>query len=315
MQADSLPLITVFVPWIGREAYIQQAIESLLRQDYPRLEILISDNSLSHSARSVIGALEDPRIRLIERSERRLSAAAHYEACLRDARGEYVMILSDDDVAEPRYISSMYEAMTSRPGVTVCIGEQIAIGKNDDVRPPPSSGVHFEIYHGPAFVVRRLLNSRSMPIITYMSLFARRADMLRYPYRDYPDGSHSDNYMFIALALDGQVAVSSAKLYYRIYESSGGLSTPFGFLLIACSRYKRDMAQLLRRHRQELGIATASVIRILIHAKTSALMGRRLLGMYRKRMRPARFAASLVQLAFYACGISPLGKAPPTACK
>jgi len=303
MRADALPLITVFVPWIGREPFIGDAIRSLLLQDYPNLEILVSDNSLSPAARSLIADLHDPRMRIIERSQRRLAPAAHFDACLQDARGEYVMILSDDDLVEPRYVSSMYEAIRSRPDVKVCIGEQIAIGERDNLTPAASPEVHFRTYDGPGFLTRRLLNLHGLPIFTYMSLFARRADMLQHLYRDYPDGSHADNYMMMALAITGRVAVSSAKFYYRIYEKSAGLSTPFPSLLAACTQYERDARLLLRRSRRRIGTLRSFILRALLHIRTSGVMYRRLFQMYRKRLRPTEFFVSLAQLLLYTCGI------------
>lgn len=304
MRAAPLPLITVFVPWIGREPFIGHAIRSLLQQDYPNLEILISDNSLSPAARPLIADFHDPRMRIIERAQRRLTPAAHFEACLQDARGEYVMILSDDDLIEPRYVSSMYEAIRSRPDVTVCIGEQIEIGEHDNVTPPASSAVHFRSYDGAGFLTRRLLNLHGLPIFTYMSLFARRADMLQHSYRDYPDGSHTDNYMMMALAISGRVAVSSAKFYYRIYEKSAGLSTPFPSLLAACTQYERDARLLLRRARRRIGTLSSFVLRALLHIRTSGVMYRRLFQMYRKRLQPTEFFISLARLLLYTLGIT-----------
>jgi glycosyltransferase involved in cell wall biosynthesis len=304
MRAEPLPLITVFVPWIGREPFIGFAIASLLRQDYPNLEILISDNSLSPAAPSLIAGFRDRRIRVIERSERRLTPAAHFAACLQDARGEYVMILSDDDLVEPRYVSSMYEAMRSRPDVTVCIGEQIAIGEDDTVTPPASATVACRTYDGPAFLMRRFLNLHGKPILTYMSLFARRADMLRHSYRDYPDGSHTDNYMMMALTIPGRVAVSSAKFYYRIYEKSAGLATSFPSLLAACTQYERDARLLLRSARSRIGTLNSVVLSALLHIRTSGVMYRRLFQMYRKRLQPTEFFVSLARLLLYTCGVS-----------
>lgn len=303
MSADSLPLITVFIPWIGREPYIQHAVESVLKQDYPNLEILISDNSLAHPPKLACVNTDDPRIRIVQRTERRLTAAEHYCACLQDARGDYVMILSDDDLIEPGYVSSMYAAIASHPGVTVCIGEQIAIGEYDDVVPLNFNQHEVRVYDGAKFLISRLLNPRALPIITYMSLFARRMDMIRYPYRNYPDGSNSDNYMMLALSLGGQVALCSGKLYYRIYERSAGLSTPFVSLLNACAQYKRDAAGLIWSRRRTIGLQKAICLRILIHIRSSTLISRRLFSLYRKRQNTSEFIASLAILLSYMCGL------------
>lgn len=301
--ADPAPLITVFVPWIGREAFIKQTIASLTRQDYPNLEILLSDNSLAPAKSPLLEEIQDPRIRIIRRADRHLSAAEHYAACLRDARGEFVMILSDDDLIEPGYVSSMYTAIAAEPATSVCLGEQIAIDEHTNRLPTDSGPARIVWYDGVKFFLGRLLNPRRLPIITYMSLLARRTDMLQHSYRDYPDGSNSDNYMMLALSLSGKVAVSSRKMYYRIYASSAGLATPFSRLLTACAQYERDAAALLRGNRARTGVTTRLALRILIHVRNSTVMSRRLFTLYRRRLSPGQFLGCLARLSLYVCGI------------
>lgn len=301
---EAYPLITVFVPWIGREAFIERTLACLLQQDYPNLEILLSDNSLSPAARVILARLkDDPRVRIIDRSTKRLSAAEHYDACLRDARGEFVMILSDDDLIEPKYVSSMYEAFVLDPAVRVCVGEQIAIGEHDRHLPPETEAARITVYDGVSFFIQRLINPRKLPIITYMSLFGRRADMLEHPYRNYPDGSNSDNYMMLALALSGKVAVSTRKLHYRIYASSAGLSTSFGKLLTSCALFECDAATLLRKNRARVGRRAELTLRALLHVRNSTLMTRRLLSLYRKRLSVAEFLSCLGRLSLYTLGL------------
>lgn len=293
------PLVTVFVPWIGRRDYIQQTIRALLRQSYPNLEILISDNSPGTAPLPLPGDARDRRVRIIDRTDKRLSAAEHYAACLRDARGEFAMILSDDDLIEPGYVSSMYEAMITHPGVTVCLGEQIAIGPNDVPAPAEPSVVRIKAFDGVRFVTWRLLNPRALPIITYMSLFARRADMLNIGYRDYPAGSNTDNYMMFALAMSGRVAVSSERMYYRVYESSAGLAMPFGELLASCAEFEADFAQLLRSHLASDAFVRRATLRALLRTRNATMMARRLFTMYRHRMSHREFLFAWLQISKY----------------
>jgi glycosyltransferase involved in cell wall biosynthesis len=298
--SDRPPRISVVIPWIGRPEYIAATVSALQKQDYANLEILISDNSLSTPVRQLLPNVTDPRIRIIDRSENRLSSADHFTACLRDATGEFAMILSDDDLIEPTYVSGMLQAIRLHPASIAVLGEQIVIGQ-DHFLEPGNSGEHVvKHYNGMRFFLRRLLSSRNLPLVTYVSVFARRAEMLKFPYRDYPDGSNADNYMMLCLALNGDVTVSSRKMYYRVYENSSGLKTPFARLIISCSRYESDVAAIIKTHG---GFASRLMFRFLIRIRNGSMMTRRLFSMYRRRMSTREFFTATLLLALYFAGI------------
>lgn len=297
---DCVPRISVVIPWIGRPDYIAATVTALQKQDYANLEILISDNSLSTPVIQLLHNAADPRIRIIDRREKRLSSADHFTACLRDATGEFAMILSDDDLIEPRYVSGMFQAIRWHPASTAILGEQIVIGKEYFLEPGDSGEHVVQHYNGTSFFLRRLLNPRNLSIVTYVSLFARRTEMLRFPYRDYPDGSNADNFMMLCLALNGDVTVSSRKMYYRVYESSSGLKTPFEQLLNSCIRYESDVAVIIKNHGR---LASRFMFRFLVRIRNGSMMTRRLFNLYRHRMDTWEFFASIYRVALYLAGI------------
>jgi glycosyltransferase involved in cell wall biosynthesis len=301
VSAPTFPLISVVIPWIGRLDYIAAAVASLLKQDYANLEILISDNSLSTSVSQWLKNAIDPRIRIIDRSDVRLSSADHFTECVRAAGGEYVMILSDDDLIEPRYVSGMLEAIRLHPKSTVVLGEQTVIGKDYSLEPVGSAQHVVRHFDGAEFFLHRLLNPRALPIVTYVSLFARRSELLKFPYRNYPDGSNSDNFMMLRLALSGDVSVSSRKMYYRVYRESAGLTTPFSKLLESCVLFERDAAALLK---DRVDFIHRVFFRIVIRVRNVSMMSRRLFQLYRKRLGVWGLLISSGRLIFYFVGMA-----------
>jgi hypothetical protein len=179
------------------------------------------------------------------------------------------------------------------------------IDKDCNLQPVGGTENVVQHFNGSQFFLRRLLNPRAIPIVTYVSLFARRADMLRFPYRNYPDGSNSDNFMMLCLALCGDVSVSSRKMYYRVYEESAGLRTPFTKLLESCCAYERDAVAAIHGR---LSLFNTFLFRILIRTRNTSMMAARLFHMYRKRMGSTEFSASigrLIRYFFVASGGSP----------
>lgn len=210
------------------------------------------------------------------------------------------MILSDDDLVEPGYVSGMMEALRLYPDSSAILGEQIAIGSDHKAHPGDSGHHTVRHFAGVSFMLNRLLRPRALPIITYVSVLARRADMLSFPYRNYPDGSNSDNYMMLCLALGGGVSLSSRTMYYRVYESSAGLRTPFVKLLESCAQYERDAAVLTR---ERLGLIRSFPLRFLIRVRNASMMGRRLVHMYRRRMTWLQFLVAGGSLLLYLAGL------------
>jgi glycosyltransferase involved in cell wall biosynthesis len=100
---------------------LRQAVESLRRQDYPHFEvILIDDGSSSPAALTVLKELkpefEQRGWRIVWQDNRYLGAARN--AAVREARGEYLLFMDDDNLAKPHEISTLV-AVARRTGADV----------------------------------------------------------------------------------------------------------------------------------------------------------------------------------------------------
>lgn len=86
------------MPVYNRQAYVGEAIESLLRQSYTDFEIIILDDYSSDQTREVIRSYEDKRIRLIEMPcKTNIPILRNYGIKL--AQGEFIAFLDSDDRA------------------------------------------------------------------------------------------------------------------------------------------------------------------------------------------------------------------------
>jgi glycosyltransferase involved in cell wall biosynthesis len=110
---DDTPLVSVIVPAYDCEAYLGDALASLMNQTIRNIEIIVVDDGSTDASADVADeyASRDSRIRVIRRS----SASGH-PACarndgLRVARGTYIALLDADDVAEPWRLASSVAAM------------------------------------------------------------------------------------------------------------------------------------------------------------------------------------------------------------
>jgi glycosyltransferase involved in cell wall biosynthesis len=284
---DSQPLVTVIIPTIGRPKFMVEAVRSVLAQDYMNLQVLISDNAPSIPTRALLSeaGVVDDRIEILVQPER-LPLTVHMDLLIRSARGTHLMILSDDDQITSGYVSEMVRLIQSDDAVTVCLGRQRQVTENDlgqiAVAPGPGEAT---IYDGFEFLAGSLSGKRRQPILTYISLFARKADLMAIGgFPQYTDGSHSDNFLLVALALRGKVAIGASLMLYRVYLSSSGLSTPFSSLLDATRAYMSDSRAALLQCSARSQAERSDIFR-LIHRNNALTLFSRIRHVYARRSK------------------------------
>jgi glycosyltransferase involved in cell wall biosynthesis len=89
-------LISVIIPTHARAGQVGEAIESVRRQTYENVEILVIDDASPDDTAAVLRAIPDLRLRYV-RHEKRRGAAAARNTGIRMARGEWIGFLDDDD--------------------------------------------------------------------------------------------------------------------------------------------------------------------------------------------------------------------------
>jgi glycosyltransferase involved in cell wall biosynthesis len=107
------PRVSLVITHYERPAKLLEAICSVLRQDYPNLEVLVvDDGSHSPAARQQLAAMEPflqrEKIRLIRQDNAYLGAARNRG--LAETSGEFVLFLDDDDLALPTMVSTLVRA-------------------------------------------------------------------------------------------------------------------------------------------------------------------------------------------------------------
>ena len=93
-------LISVVVPVYGTEKYLDVCVESLVRQTYGRLEIILVDDGSPDACPAICDrwAEQDKRIKVIHKKNGGLSDARN--CGLKETNGEYVIFIDSDDWVE-----------------------------------------------------------------------------------------------------------------------------------------------------------------------------------------------------------------------
>lgn len=103
------PKVTIAIPTLNRVTFLRLALESALAQTYSNIEIIVSNNASSDGTADYLAKCVDPRIRVLNQSTL-LPMVDNWNACVSAARGQYFLLLSDDDVLEPNAIHELVTA-------------------------------------------------------------------------------------------------------------------------------------------------------------------------------------------------------------
>lgn len=101
------PLVSICITSFNYGAYIQDAIESALSQTYRNIEVIVSDNrSTDVTARILASYSDDSRIRVFV-NETNVGLCRNHNLAIKRARGEYIVVLSADDVLFPEHVEHL----------------------------------------------------------------------------------------------------------------------------------------------------------------------------------------------------------------
>jgi glycosyltransferase involved in cell wall biosynthesis len=114
------PLVSVITPSFHSGEFLEETIESVLAQDYPRVEYLVMDGG---STDGTLAILERYRGRLEFVSAPDGGAADAINRGFRRSCGEILAWLGADDVYLPGAIAAAVEAMSAAPDAAVVYGE------------------------------------------------------------------------------------------------------------------------------------------------------------------------------------------------
>jgi len=103
------PLVSVLVPCYNEERVLEEALRSLLRQDYPFFEVIVIDDGSQDTtyqvANKLVGDYGNARIRAIRQPNRGKAAALNMGISV--SRGELVLCMDADSQLVPWAVSSM----------------------------------------------------------------------------------------------------------------------------------------------------------------------------------------------------------------
>ena len=205
--------VSVVIPTYNGGQYLLDAVNSVLRQTYAPLEIIVVDDGSQEDILRILSPVSQ-RITYIRQDN--AGPAAARNRGIRAARGEFIAFLDDDDLWHPKKIEAQMQRMSQDPDCGLVYSYPIFIDENGSIlsnQPPkkcPSGYVYYD------FLRYNRINTTSVTLLR-TSVFENVGffDENLYVCEDYD--------LWLRIAKDYKVIFcSEARTYYR--QSASGIS-------------------------------------------------------------------------------------------
>lgn len=215
-HSDIDPLVTVGITHFERPAKLFDAVLSIIKQDYDRIELIVCDDG--SRSKDALSALEHIEVvlsrvggRLVRRKNGYLGAARN--SILAEATGEYVIFLDDDDIAAPNMVSTLVGAAhRSKADVISCLNYFMPEGRRGEVLVDPDGD--FKVSYFPLGGPLSLSTEQNV-FGSATALFRREAVLSVGGYTEIYGVGHEDYELYINLAIAGhRIEVCPEALFF-----------------------------------------------------------------------------------------------------
>ncbi|HXV43427.1 MAG TPA: glycosyltransferase [Anaerolineae bacterium] len=105
--AETIPLVSVFIPTYNAGQFLAQAIESVLAQTFANYELIVVDDASTDDTAGILKQYQGhPKI-TIQQNPQNVGMAANWNVGLRLCRGHLIAKLDADDFYEPGYLEAV----------------------------------------------------------------------------------------------------------------------------------------------------------------------------------------------------------------
>lgn len=120
------PLVTIVIPVYNVEKYVEKCVESVQKQDYKNIEIILVDDGSNDKSGAICDLLEqsDKRIRVIHQENKGLSVARNVG--IDESNGEWIYFLDSDDWIAGDLLSKLINvALSTKSDIACCTSKDV----------------------------------------------------------------------------------------------------------------------------------------------------------------------------------------------
>jgi glycosyltransferase involved in cell wall biosynthesis len=111
----SAPAFSIVIPTRARADTLEHAVRTALTQTFTDVEVIVHESGADPATAALLAQIDDPRLRAYT-GRRPVPMTENWEQAVRQARGDYVFVLGDDDGLLPDACAIAARLLATRPG-------------------------------------------------------------------------------------------------------------------------------------------------------------------------------------------------------
>ena len=127
-------LVSIGVPIYKRLEYLPSVLRMVGSQDYPAIELIVSDNGENGTkVQEIIQAEGYARPYRFRQNRSTVNMIPHYNQIIAEATGEYFVTLNDDDEISSNFVTELVHQLEQHPEATLAFARQEIINTAGEV--------------------------------------------------------------------------------------------------------------------------------------------------------------------------------------
>ncbi len=217
---ERVPKVSVLITTYNRAQLLYGAVMAALAQDYPNMEIVVSDNASTDNTEAIVRSLQESHSNILyHRNGTNVGSHLNHDIILRLATGEWVVFVSDDDYLDcPSFISDSIKTIDSYGKDKVAFlqtGINVLHESTNDIKYiAPDIDGDTEYINGKKY----FLNYFKKPFFSFTTTILKRDLALRFPiFNEKHYGT--DVELALLMSLHGDVILQKkANGVYRVHD-------------------------------------------------------------------------------------------------
>lgn len=206
----SVPKISVIMPVYNCDKFISQAVKSVLDQTFKDFELIIIDDGSTDKTLSIIGKIQDKRIKVF-RNEKNLGIAKSLNEGLKLSRGKYIARADADDI-------NMVDRFKIQINFLEKNIEFVLVGSNVELIDQNDKKIGLKMYPESDFALRRSFFIRNQilhPTVMMIKKVVKRVG----GYNTYVNGAEDYDLFFRLMEVGKVYNIQKNLVKRRIHEN------------------------------------------------------------------------------------------------
>lgn len=209
--------VSIIVPVYNVEKYIGQCIDSIIKQNYTNIEIILVDDGSQDNSGKICDdyAKKDNRIRVIHKKNGGVSSARNVG--IQEANAKYITFVDSDDYIAENYIEELYyEIKNKNTDISIC--GTIDIDENGKYI---NKSIGYENKINSSEALKELLNEKYYKSVVWAKMYKKEV-IENIKFNENTIIAEDLEFLFKTICEANSVGVNTKKniYYYRLRENS-----------------------------------------------------------------------------------------------